>query len=213
MKHKFDIKVPAGKSDFRIRHFKGLSNLALFVDDTDEGKARLISEVTSTSINRVRMLTESQIETIYRTLLVAFQGFKTSKVPPKEITIKGVVYSLIDQKKVGVGWHADFSRCNINVDPVRLACLFYFPKGYIYGCEDESEGLIFPISSRYEDFKEHFPLDVFITCASFFLSYRVQSMMKSTAQKIGTEWMIKTLRSLPFGLGTIALNKSALTKA
>jgi hypothetical protein len=113
--------------------------------------------------------------------------------PPKEITLKGKVYEIVNPEKVGVGWHADFSKMDIDRDPVQLACMFYFPKGSIYGDVDENDNLLNPIKDRYNDFADHMELKVFLEACAFFLRKAEQSMRLSMAKKMTTEKVIKIL--------------------
>jgi hypothetical protein len=105
-----------------------------------------------------------------------------SEAPPKEITIKGIKYKLVDPYKVSTGWHADWSKCDINKDPVRIACMCYIPIGSNYSELDSTGNLKDRISDRYDDFKEEFELITFLQVSSFFLrNYRL-SINKLTVQ-------------------------------
>ena len=107
--------------------------------------------------------------------------------PPKEITLGGKEYELINPEKVGVGWHADFSKMDVNRDPVQLACMFYFPKGQIYGDVDENDNLLNPIRDRYNDIGDHMELKVFLEACAFFLRKTERSLRLSTARRIAAE--------------------------
>lgn len=113
--------------------------------------------------------------------------------PPKEIELGGKTYELVNPEKVGVAWHADFSKMDINRDPVQLACMFYFPKGAIYGDVDENDNLLNPIRDRYNDIGDHLPLKVFLEASAFFLRRIEQSMRLSIATRRTTEKTIQIL--------------------
>lgn len=184
------LTIPTKASEFRIKHFKAFSNPALITTELD--RMYLLSLLLGVSINVIRQQSLKDIEKWLGVYEDALMQMNMTAEPPKEITINGKEYSRVDPKKVGYGWHMDFRSCNINDDPTRLACLFYFPKGEIYGAVDEHDNLINPIRDRYDDFKEHFPLDVFIQSAGFFLTKSVRSMRIYTVKRIA-EQKVKNL--------------------
>ena len=111
----------------------------------------------------------------------------TSKLP-ESITLKGQRFCLVDPGKVGIGWHIDWNSSakqkTIEKDPVRLACLFYLPEGYNYSDVDANGNITHPIASRYELFKEEFPLDLFIRCTNFFLKRSLTLTKRSMVREI-----------------------------
>lgn len=113
-----------------------------------------------------------------------YANFDVNKRPPKDITINGKVYEMVNPEKIGVGWHMDWSHLDIESDPVRMACLMYYPKGAIYGDVDEYDNLLNPIKDRYNDFENHFPLQTFLEASDFFLERFVQSAKRYTGSQI-----------------------------
>lgn len=169
----FEIKVPASCTDLRIRHEVALK---FFKDGIIENninrKVDFIVAVTGCDLYNVRVLTTSQLQKIYNACVMAFSGMKIGN-PPKEIVLNGEIFEIIDPHKVASGWHIDFSTAVENEvtekDPTMLACLFYHPKGKLYGSTDGNKNIEISLKDKYEIFKEHFPLQTFLECKAFFL--------------------------------------------
>jgi hypothetical protein len=189
-----EVKLPAGPKDLRIKHFKAMSSIPLenidsenlFQDDTQV--ILFLADFLNLKYSQVLDFTVKDIERMKNLALKAFMNMEVSKEPPKNITVAGQEFYLADPEKVGVGWHIDFKSAILNSamqkDPVRLACLFYLPKGYNYSDVDENGNITHPISSRYELFREHFPLDVFIKSSGFFLRLSLESSRRSMVNRI-----------------------------
>jgi hypothetical protein len=139
------------------------------------------------------------VEKLYRVALGSFVGFRLNDHPPKEIVLDGKAFELIDPNKVASGWHIDFSNIDYEKDPVKAACMFYYPKGHKYGEVDENKNLINPIVDRYDTMRDHLPLQAFLEASAFFLKKSVKSMQLQLAQQkgamIGTK-INKKLKSL-----------------
>jgi len=163
-----EIKLPARTEDLRISHYTALKN-PVYSNEMDIGlMAKFLSEFSGVHENLIRTISVDEVVKMYNHSVTISANFELSK-PQKQITINGIEYELITPEKVSTGWHIDFGNTDIDNEFVRLACLFYYPKGSIYGDVDENSNLIHPIHERYEDFKEHFPLVTFLNAAGFFL--------------------------------------------
>lgn len=114
--------------------------------------------------------------------------------PPKEITINGKTYELVNPEKIGVGWHIDWANGDIEKDPVRMACLMYYPKGAIYGEVDAYDNLINPIKDRYKEFENHLPI-INIPRGIQFLQRFVTSTKRYTDKEI---MLLKARKLNPF---------------
>lgn len=184
----FKIKIPKSSNDLRIKHY-GIFKLDMqtISDIGLTGKLKLINEFTGTPVSKLKMLTHEQVRRIYAMCLSTFIGLRISDNPPKEIMLDGILYELINLEKVGVGWHIDISMASkqnwLEKDPVKLACLFYHPKGELYGSVDENENIKTSISDKEKVFKEKMPLRTFIECLGFFLQKYERSMRRYTEKK------------------------------
>lgn len=163
-----EIRIGKKTSDLRIEHFRVINDIAFVDAPTVNDMIQTIHLYSGVKVAKIKQFTLKQIAQMYGAIANQFAGLKVDEAPPKELTFNGVEYCLIDPEKVGIGWHQDFSNCNIN-EPLRLASMFYLPKGVIYGDEDENGNLISSIRDRSPIFKEHMELQVFISCCAFFL--------------------------------------------
>lgn len=188
-----EIKAPKTVKDLRIKHFAALSHPAMEAQPDLEGMALFISEALGLPYDTVLECDLADTLQVYRHLCVVYSQIRIQEAP-KEITLGGVEFRRIDPHKDGTGWHIDFSKSDIKEDPVRLACLFYYPKAAKkYGEKDQNGNLLYPIASRYDLFKEHFPLEVFINSSAFFLTKIERSARQYTetrrVEKKLTEWL------------------------
>ncbi len=197
-----ELRLPATLSHLRIKHFKALKDERFNSLDkpelmTLEQKILFVALFADVTENEVKEFTIKQVNKMFYHILKTFDGFTPSLNPPMELTINGKLYERINPEKVGSGWHIDFSKTDINKDPVQLACLFYFPKGQKYAALDENKNVINPIRERYDDFKNNFPLTVFLECTAFFLVNWQQSTRLYTVKqkaKLKTEsWLVNSL--------------------
>ena len=179
-----DIKLPKSSKDLRIKHLKpiqsdkylGQLDLPLMVE--------FISDFTGVSKNKLMRIDYKDIVKMTAHINGLYANFDVNKRPPKEITVNGKEYEMVNPEKIGVGWHMDWSHLDIESDPVRMACLMYYPKGAIYGDVDEYDNLLNPIKDRYNDFENHFPLQTFLEASDFFLERFVQSAKRYTGSQI-----------------------------
>ena len=190
-----EIRIPRSKKDLRIRHNKAIQN-NLLDNPTLEEKAAFLCDLTGTALYEIRKLSSKNIEKLYQTAVLSFSGFKLNDSPPDTITLDGKKYDLVDPFKVASGWHIDFSNIDVEKDPVRMACMYYFPKGERYGETDENGNIINPASSRYETFQEHFPLQLYLECRAFFLSKLAKSTKQQLAVRRGQKLGMKMNRFL-----------------
>lgn len=181
-----EIKAPKTVNDLRIRHFGAISHPAIEAEPDLEGMCLFISEALAVPYDLVLEFSVSDVRAIYIHMGLLYAQI-TLGDPPKEITLAGVDYRLIDPHKEGTGWHIDFSKADIKADPVRMACLFYYPKAAKkYGEKDANGNLLYPIADRYDAFRDHLPLEVFLNASAFFLQKTERSMRLSTANRLGS---------------------------
>lgn len=179
-----DIKLPKSSKDLRIKHLKPIQS------DKYSGKLDLelmvefIADFTGIKKAKLMRIDANDIIKMSNHISKLYADFDINKNPPKEVTLNGKVYELVNPENIGVGWHIDWSNTNIENDPIRMACLMYYPKGAIYGDVDEYDNLINPIKDRYNDFENHFPLQTFLEASDFFLKRFVKSAKRYTESQI-----------------------------
>ena len=182
-----EIRLPKNTEDLRIKHLKALNGIEEEPPRNLNDLIDFVCEFTGEKRSLVEAFTtKGEILKIYEHLLGLFNEFKVMSKPPQTITLKGKEFELINPEKVGIGWHIDFEKSDIKKDPVRVACLFYYPKGEIYGAKDENKNLINPIKDRYNLFENEMQLTTFLECTSFFLRKSTKSMSASIHQQIAS---------------------------
>lgn len=178
-----EIRLPKTSKDLRIKHFKALRSLESELPRTMSDLIEFIALFSGDEISKIKSkVSKNDLIKMYKHIIGLFEDFKIMN-PPKEITLKGKVFELIDPEKVGIGWHIDYEKANLKEDPIRVACLFYFSKGEIYGAVDENKNLINPIKDRYNLIENELPLITFLECNAFFLRKLHKSMMISTLKE------------------------------
>ena len=192
-----EIKLPNKTNDLRIEHFNALQNPYFLTEEKLDimDQLEFIHLFTNISRPKLKRINATDIAKMFSHIVRLYSGIKVNK-PPKEITLNGIKFELINAEKVGVGWHADFSKGDMKKDPVYFGCLFYFPKGQLYGAVDENDNLLNPIADRYEIIKEHMPLDVFMNASAFFLTKIKQSMLISVQKARARKTIEKILNPL-----------------
>ena len=201
-----EIKLPKKTKDLRIEHFKALQNPYFLTENKLDimDQLEFIHLFSGVSRSKLKQINVNDISKMFSHIVSLYAGIKVEK-PAKEITLNGIEFELVNAEKVGVGWHADFSKGDMKKDAVYFGCLFYFPKGQLYGAVDENDNLLNSIADRYEIIKEHMPLDVFMNASAFFLTKIKKSMMLSV-QKAKTRKVLEKMLS-PLG----SLGKKAST--
>lgn len=172
-----ELRIPKGVDSLTLKHIKAVKLLAEW-----DGKVnnRFMCEMVAAMSNQP--LTYIMRRCDFGDVTKAFNAcvntinelnkrFMTDakKPVPKYLTVKGKEYELTNLERPNMSFIIDVDQSDFVKDPVRLAAMCYIPKGTIYGEMDEGENLLHPISERYEDFKEHFPLSVFMNLNGFFL--------------------------------------------
>ena len=179
-----EIRLPKTANDLRIKHFKALNGLDSELPRSIIEVIDFIALFSGEPSSKIRSnVSKNELLRMYDHILTIFNDFKLMGNPPKEVVLKGKAFELIDPEKVGIGWHVDFEKSNLKEDPVRVACLYYFPKGEIYGAVDEYKNLINPIKDRYNIIENELPLTTFLECNAFFLQRCHKSMMLSTQRQ------------------------------
>ena len=183
-----EIRIPKSKKDLRIKHYKAIKESVFSKRPTVSEQVVFLSDLTGASLHEIKKLPKKDVDILYRTSLLSFAGFKLNDSPPKEITLDGKIFELINPNKVAAGWHIDFDNTDLVNDPVRKACLYYFPKGERYGETDDNGNLINPIADRKDILREHLPLQAFLEADAFFLtklhrSMQLQAISERAARK------------------------------
>ena len=193
-----EIKLPKKTKDLRIEHFKALQNPYFLTENKLDimDQLEFIHLFSGVSRSKLKQINVNDISAMFSHIVTLYAGIKVEK-PANEITLNGIGFELVNPEKVGVGWHADFSKGDMKKDAVYFGCLFYFPKGQLYGAVDENDNLLNSIADRYEIIKEHMPLDVFMNASAFFLTKIKKSMMLSV-QKAKTRKVLEKMLS-PLG--------------
>jgi len=187
-----EFRMPKTVNDLRIRHFKPLTNVMYQGEITPLQMCEFLAEFLGVHVNDILQIDVDDVVKMFKHAkeLYADIGIET---PPKELTMGGMVYELVNPKKVGVGWHIDYSHGDIKAEPLWLSCLFYYPKGVRYGVTDENKNLLYPIKDRINIFEREMPLQTFINASAFFLTKTEKSMTLSMAtQKVRqrvTTWL------------------------
>lgn len=180
-----EIKLPKDKTGLRIKHLPAFQDKRLKDEaPTVSLKIDTLHKFTGISKPRLWSVPEHQLSVLFNHIMMIAAEIDDKPEPPKEIEIDGQWFELVDFEKVGAGWHADNEESNYVIDPVRLACICYIPKGTYYGEIDRHENLLYPISSRHELFTDHFPLEVYYQLTTFFLRRFHGSMSDFTAKSI-----------------------------
>ncbi len=194
-----EIRLPKTVNDLRIKHFKALNQFESELPRSIIEVIEFISLFSGEPISKIKSkVSKKELLKMYEHIITMFQDFKIMDKPAKEVTLKGRTFELVDPEKVGIGWHIDYEKANIKEDPIRVACLFYFPKGHTYGAVDENKNLINPIKDRYNVIENELPLITFLECNAFFLRRCHKSMILSTQRQrvsLKTKQIITKLQS------------------
>lgn len=182
-----EVTLPRGPKELRIRHFKSMAVVPQEDKGMDEQTQILfLADFLGIKYNQVLDFTTKDIRKMVSLAMSALSKMDLTSKIPETITLGGKKFYKADPSKVGIGWHIDFRACNIQKDPVRLACLYYLPEGYNYSDVDANGNITHPIDSRYDLFEAEFPLDLFIRSSDFFLRQSLRSMKRSMVLKIAT---------------------------
>jgi len=170
-----EIKTPKTVNDLRISHFKALSNPKYQNIINIELKCEFLADFTGVDIDLIKTIDYQDVNKMYNHACKLYSKIKLDK-PEKHMVFGGVEYTLVDPKKVAAGWHIDWSKCDIEKDPYRLACLFYYPTGSRYGVKDANSNLLHPISERIDIISKEMNLQTFLNASAFFLLKTEPSM-------------------------------------
>lgn len=172
-----EIKLPKDKHGLRIKHLQVLCDERLSAEvPTTSLKIDVLNKFTGIPKPSLYLVNADDISKMFTHLLTIIASIDKDALPPKEIAIEGQEFTLVDFEKVGSGWHADVESSDFQIDPVRLACICYIPKGTFYGEIDANLNLVHPIADRWQLFYDYFPLETFIQLNAFFLRKFNRSM-------------------------------------
>ena len=211
-----ELRIPKGASSLTLKHIKAVRLLAEW-----DGKVtnRFMCELVAVMSNKpltyiMRRCDFNDVTKAFYACVASINDLNKTfvndaKQPvPKYITINGKDYELTNLERPNMSFIVDSDQSDFVKDPVRLACMCYIPKGTVYGDMDECENLLHPISERYEDFKEHFPLSVFMNLNGFFLhkyeisakryilQVRLRKQIRKALSMIGYYRLIMWLRNI-----------------
>lgn len=177
-----ELKAPKRLKDLRFKHLEAYQMQPTTKGDYVDVKSvvKFVAAFLGVQPVVIHPLDYDDVMKFYNHCIKLFLGFGLQK-PPKEINVNGVDYQLVNLDRPPVGFIADVDCSDFEADPVRLACICYIPKGSSYGDVDKNDNLLHPIASRYDDFKQHFPLEVYLYLSGFFLQKFVKSANKYTA--------------------------------
>lgn len=178
MKKVIEVTISTDPKKMRIRQLKAVSLAPVKGFNRIEEALYFLAEFTGLKHHQLLDFKIEDIKTMVVKALEAVASLDLTSALPQTIKIEGTKYCLVDPDKVGIGWHIDFKSCNIEKNPVRMACLFYLPEGFNYSDVDENGNIKYPIDSRHDVFDKHFPLDLFLRCCDFFLQRSLHSMKK-----------------------------------
>lgn len=165
-----EIKLPKDKTGLRIKHLPVLCDERLSAEvATMSLKIDVLHKFTGLPKPNLHVINGADLSKLFAHLMTIIASINRDALPPKEITLDGQEFTLVDFEKVGSCWHADVEESNFDIDPVRLACICYIPKGTFYGEIDQNQNLLYPIASRWQLFHDHFELETFIQLNAFFL--------------------------------------------
>ena len=190
-----EIKIPKTVNDLRIKHFKALSNPD-YEDITEvEMICNFLSEFSGVEVDLIKTIDYNDIVKMYAHATKLYSQIKLEK-PESHLTFGGLEYSLVNPEKVAIGWHIDFSKCDIKEDPYRLACLFYYPTGVKYGAKCANSNLLHPIKERIDVITNEMTLQTFINASAFFLLKTEKSMKTYMESRQGKKPMPSLLQVL-----------------
>lgn len=190
-----EIRLSKDPGKLRIQHFNVIKEPLLETNDL-KSKVNIIHLYTGLLPSTIRTFPLNEINAMVNTICAQFGKMQIKADPPKEINLDGTTYELINPKKVGIGWHIDFANCNMDQDPVKLACMFYHPKGLKYGDVDENGNMLSTTSDRRLDVEFHMQLSTFMEASAFFLKQYERSMRIYTVKERSRNWMEKILTKL-----------------
>lgn len=172
-----EIKLPKDKAGLRIKHLPVLYDERLSAEvPTMSLKIDVLHKFTGLPKPTIHQINGEDVSKMFTHLLTIIASMDRDSLPPKEIVIDGQAFTLVDFEKVGSGFHADVESSDFEIDPVRLACICYIPKGTFYGEIDAQKNLLYPIADRWQLFHDHFPLETFLQLNAFFLRKFNRSM-------------------------------------
>ncbi len=170
------ITIPTAEG-MRIKHVKALHELQQY-DNKNPFRhyCMVVSHLSGRSLQYLYTRCHApDVVAAYNASIKQFdrlnnQFAKLSDKPlPKEITINGSIYELVDLERPNVSFIIDSDMSDFEKDPVRLACMCYIPKGTVYGEMNDAEDVLYPIQSRWDDFNDEFPLITYLQLHAFFL--------------------------------------------
>jgi hypothetical protein len=191
-----EITLPTNPKELRLRHLEALELIGPEGVANDKEALVALASFCGVRYNQILDFTRKQVGDMAQAMKKVFNRMDIPVTLPERIEVNGKAYTLINPDKVGVGWHIDWTTAVRLKDPVRFACMFYFPEGANYSDEDENKNLLYPVASRYEDFKAGFELSLYLAAAPFFLRKSERSISKSTESQRNQAETRRELRNL-----------------
>jgi hypothetical protein len=186
------ITIPT-VNGLRIKHVKALHELQNY-DEKNPFRhfCKVVSILSGRSMQYLYTRCDARdIVDAYNTAIKVFDQLNNElakvhkKALPNEIEVNGKTYELVNLERPNVSFVIDSDMSDFEKDPVRLACMCYIPKGTVYGEMNDAEDVLHPISSRWEDFNEHFDLLLYLRLHAFFLRrYQKSASVYMVSQKV-----------------------------
>jgi len=182
------IVAPRTLKDYKLKHASRLMALASQEDATEltfSNKVQHVSAYTDSSIEELRELPKSAINTIFNDCIANLSTYVKAE-PLKEVEVEGVKYVLVDIHKQTAGWLIDFEveQELFQTQPEKMVALCYIEKGKNYGDVPKPE--------RELIFKDHFPAYLFFDLNAFFLLHYVNyTTALALLQNIRAKKMLK----------------------
>jgi hypothetical protein len=196
------LSAPKTLADMRFKHLSAYTNKG-WVERSANPDVHVVVQFVADFFgimpDLVKTIDWGDLQKVYAHCVTEFSK-ATFGHPEKSITVNGKEYELVNLKRPSAGWVADADLSDFIKDPVRLACICYVPKGTKYGDMDENHNLLHPIEQRHKEFEQHFPLDIYLPLAAFFLRSFATSLEKSMVKAKATRKAKKLKRRLINGV-------------
>ena len=160
-----EISVPKSLNDFTIKHSAMLIQLSKRKESfkpTMLNKCKHVSMYSGVDISEVKRMDVNDINKVFNHCINELTKY-TKKEPPKELTLNGTTYCLIELNEQTGGWLIDYEAQSelFESNPEKWVAMAYIEKGKQYGDVPNGE--------REQVFLEHFPARVMFDLSDFFL--------------------------------------------
>lgn len=162
-----NIKLPTSIKKLRLHHIEAMAE----VDLKNYGlydRLVLACKLTGVDMETMKRVSLNQVNEIIDHYTNLIASHKKSELP-KQITVNGVEYCLIDGiGKQPLSWHIDSGNMDMKDNSI-IASFMYLEKGKGYCEMDKHKNIINPVKPRADWFREYMDAGLFIDI-NFFLS-------------------------------------------